>query len=56
MINGDLLVGYFSIVAERVKEDSFKEMYPIILKFIRDICAILPCPDCRLHATYTLNS
>ena len=47
---------FFHCLAERVKEDSFKEMYPIILKFIRDICAILPCPDCRLHATYTLNS
>ena len=47
---------FFHCLAERVKEDSFKEMYPIIIKIIKDICAILPCPDCRLHATYILNS
>lgn len=47
---------FFHCLAERVKEESFKEMYPIILQFIKDICAILPCPDCRLHATHILNS
>ena len=47
---------FFHCLAERVKEESFKEMIPIIISFIKDICAILPCPDCRLHATHIINN
>lgn len=47
---------FFHCLAEKVKEDSFSKMYPIILNIIKDICSILPCPDCRTHATQILNS
>ena len=47
---------FFHCLAEKVKEESFKEIYPIILKIIKDICSILPCPDCRLHATHIINN
>lgn len=47
---------FFHCLAERVKNDSFNEMYPIILNIIKDICSILPCPDCRDHASQTLNN
>ena len=47
---------FFHCLAERVKDESFKEMIPIIISFIKDICAILPCPDCRLHATHIINN
>ena len=47
---------FFHCLAERVKEESFKEMIPIIISFIKDICAILPCPDCSLHDTHIINN
>ena len=46
---------FFHCLAERIKEESFKEMYPIILQIIKDICAILPCPDCRMHAIQNIR-
>lgn len=46
---------FFHSLAEKVNEDAFIEMSPIIIKMIKDICAILPCPDCRMHSTGLLN-
>ena len=31
-------------------------MCTIILQIIKNICSILPCPDCRLHATHIINN
>ena len=47
---------FFHSLAERVNEDSFTKMYPILIKIIKDICGILPCPDCRAHSSSLLQS
>ena len=41
----------FHCMAEKINAEKFSEMKPMLILFIKRICANLPCPDCSLHAT-----
>ncbi len=47
---------FFHCLAEKLNEQNFKFITPIIFSWIKDLCAILPCPDCSNHATIFLKS
>ena len=44
----------FHGLAMKVKDEYPKE-YINILYFFKKICQVLPCPDCKMHATETNN-
>jgi len=46
---------FFHTLAEKVKEESFREIGPPLLNLIKRICTSLPCPDCSRHATAFLS-
>lgn len=41
----------FHCIAEKIKEDKFRDLRPHIFSIIKKICSNLPCPDCTMHAT-----
>jgi len=41
----------FHSIASRINKEYYKDNYKMIWLFIIEICAILPCPYCRHHAT-----
>lgn len=45
----------FHTIAEKIKDDKFKEILPSLFIFLKRICSVLPCPDCSQHATQFLN-
>jgi hypothetical protein len=45
----------FHCLAEKIKEDKFREIGPQLFSFIKKICLYLPCPDCSMHATSFLS-
>ena len=45
----------FHGLATKIK-DSYPEEYKNILYYFQIICGILPCPDCKYHATKTNSS
>lgn len=46
---------FFHVLAEKINEDQFHSVFPILFGFIRRICRILPCPECSEHATIFLS-
>ena len=47
---------FFHTLAEKIKENEYDGIKKDVLLHIKNICSVLPCPDCRLHATHILNS
>lgn len=45
----------FHSLAERVNEEKYKKHYMIMWNFIKEVCASLPCPYCKAHATNYVN-
>lgn len=45
----------FHSLAERVNEEKYKNHYMIMWNFIKEVCASLPCPYCKAHATNYVN-
>ena len=41
---------FFHTLAEKIKENEYDHIKDDILSYIKDICSVLPCPDCRDHA------
>ena len=41
----------FHTLVERIPNNQYNILGPIILNIIKNICTILPCPDCTKHAT-----
>jgi hypothetical protein len=46
----------FHTLAEKIKEDSFKNIRVDLLNIIYTICANLPCPTCASHAVEYMNN
>ena len=42
---------FFHIFAEKVNNEFYLKNHDICIKIIKEICNILPCPICRIHAT-----
>ena len=40
----------FHTLIEKIKEDNYKRIGPIVFNIIKNICSVLPCPDCKQHA------
>tara|TARA_B100000902_G_scaffold62851_1_gene69757 strand:+ start:1579 stop:2037 length:459 start_codon:yes stop_codon:yes gene_type:complete len=45
---------FFHCLAEKMDEDKASQAIPLILKWIKTLCDILPCPYCSDHASYFL--
>ena len=46
----------FHTLVECIKDEYYEELYPVFFNFIKQICALLPCQKCSLHAsTYLKN-
>ena len=41
---------FFHTLAEKIKENEYDSIKGEVLSYIKNICSILPCPDCRDHA------
>ncbi len=41
----------FHTLIELIPNDKYKTLGPIIFNTIKNMCTILPCPDCSAHAT-----
>ena len=46
---------FFHTIAEKIKEDQYTKIAPVILSFIIRICNYLPCPECSKHAVHFFN-
>jgi hypothetical protein len=46
----------FHVLIEKIKDESFKNIYLSLFNQIKRICSNLPCPDCSKHATYFLST
>ena len=46
---------YFHCLIHMIKNEYHESEFNIIKGFIKDICGLLPCPDCRSHALFYLN-
>lgn len=46
---------FFHTIAEKINEDRFQEIFPPLFNYIKNICRVLPCPDCSNHATGFLS-
>jgi Erv1 / Alr family len=46
---------FFHTLAEKINDDSFQMVFPILFNFIKRICRVLPCPECSEHATRFLS-
>jgi hypothetical protein len=42
---------FFHTLAEKINEETFQSVFPILFNYIRRICTVLPCPECSQHAT-----
>lgn len=45
---------FFHTLAEKINEDNFHNIFPMLFLYIKRICSVLPCPDCSRHATIFL--
>jgi hypothetical protein len=41
---------FFHVLAARIKPDAFERVGQGLLALIREICKLLPCPECAVHA------
>ena len=41
---------FFHTLAEKVKDDEYSSTSTQLLSIIKNICSVLPCPECRDHA------
>tara|TARA_B110000967_G_C18886981_1_gene564648 strand:- start:1484 stop:1945 length:462 start_codon:yes stop_codon:yes gene_type:complete len=55
MIWGKYTWMLFHTLAEKIKEEEFENEKETLISFIKRLCGVLPCSDCAMHATYTLN-
>jgi len=46
---------FFHVLAEKINDEHFHSVFPILFEFIKRICRVLPCPDCSQHATVFLS-
>ena len=46
----------FHVLIEKIKDDSFKNIYLSLFNHIKRICSYLPCPECSKHATHFLST
>jgi hypothetical protein len=46
---------FFHTMAEKINEEQFNLIFPILFNFIKRICRVLPCPECSQHATTFLS-
>ena len=46
---------FFHSLAENMDENKASQAIPLILKWIKALCDILPCPYCSDHASYFLH-
>lgn len=46
---------FFHTIAEKIKEDHYSKVAPVLLSFIIRICNYLPCPECSKHAVHFFN-
>jgi len=53
---GPAVWSLFHTLAEKIHEDQYARVAPILFGFIRRICSLLPCPDCQQHAKTYLSS
>tara|TARA_B100000965_G_C19301838_1_gene630476 strand:+ start:29 stop:478 length:450 start_codon:yes stop_codon:yes gene_type:complete len=47
---------FFHTLIEKVKEEHYNDVKGDILGHIKKICSVLPCPDCRDHASQYLSN
>ena len=40
----------FHTLIEKIKNENYKRVGPIVFNIIKNICSVLPCPDCKQHA------
>ena len=40
----------FHTLIEKIKNENYKRIGPIVFNIIKNICTILPCPECKQHA------
>ena len=45
---------FFHTLAEKINDQHFHSIFPVLFSFIRRICRVLPCPECSEHATHFL--
>jgi hypothetical protein len=45
----------FHTLAEKIKEDDFKNIHQELFHYIKRICMYLPCPECSNHAIMFLS-
>ena len=45
----------FHTLAEKIKEEEFLNEKDTLIFYIKNICQVLPCPDCSSHATHLLK-
>ena len=45
----------FHCLAEKIKDEDFPTIGPQIVRYIKQICTNLPCPECSQHATQFLS-
>jgi hypothetical protein len=46
---------FFHVLAYKLDNPKFQLLYPQAFSLIKQICTLLPCPDCSVHATTFLN-
>ena len=44
----------FHTLAEKINENDFQRLSPMLFLLIKRICSLLPCPECSEHATQFL--
>ena len=53
---GPPIWNFFHVLIEKIKEESFSNIYISLFNQIKRICSYLPCPECALHATQFLST
>lgn len=46
---------FFHTFAQRIDETFYQQNVPYILRLIKEICSVLPCPTCQQHATQYMS-
>tara|TARA_Y100000992_G_scaffold135643_1_gene89698 strand:+ start:687 stop:1142 length:456 start_codon:yes stop_codon:yes gene_type:complete len=45
----------FHTLAEKIKDEEFEKEKNNLIYFVKNICSVLPCPECSSHAIHLLK-
>ena len=47
---GSVTWNLFHTLIEKINIDKYKRIGPVVFNIIKNICTVLPCPECKQHA------